>query len=58
MMAAMKLSASHAPGSLYGLVNNAGLGAGSTADLMAVNYFGPKRVSKKAHLISSHPRLV
>lgn len=49
MMAAMKVGAAQAPGSLYGLVNNAGIGKGSLAELVAVNYFGPKRVRINFH---------
>ena len=46
MVAALKLGAKHAPGSIYGLVNNAGVGFGrNTAEVVGVNYFGPKNVT-------------
>lgn len=47
IMAAHKLSNSHSPGTLYGIVNNAGVGFGlSTLDVVKVNYFGPKIVTQ------------
>lgn len=45
--AAVKVGKTHSPGSLYGLVNNAGVGFGrSTQEVCAVNYFGPKNVTR------------
>jgi NAD(P)-dependent dehydrogenase (short-subunit alcohol dehydrogenase family) len=46
MVAALKLGAKHAPGSIYGLVNNAGVAAGSTEAVLDVNYFGAKRATQ------------
>jgi NAD(P)-dependent dehydrogenase (short-subunit alcohol dehydrogenase family) len=47
MMAALKVGEKHAPGSLYGLVNNAGVGFGkSTEEVVAVNYYGSKNVTR------------
>lgn len=46
MVASQKIAAIHPPGSLYGIVNNAGVGKGrSTEEVMSVNYFGPKNVT-------------
>lgn len=42
--AALKIKDKYGEGSLYGIVNNAGIANGTTEELLKVNLYGPKRV--------------